>query len=149
MRLAKAVASPRPRPDGKQFSPALLSAEFSITGTWPMRTERAGRLRDTASNALASSIVLVCRPRPVDAGMTSRKDFVSSLRRELPEALREMQQGNIAPVDLAQAAIGPGMAVSRYKRVNETDGSVMQVRTALSLYQPDPRRGALRARERI
>jgi putative DNA methylase len=113
---------------------ALLSAEFSITGTWPMRTERAGRLRDTASNALASSIVLVCRPRPADAGMTSRKDFVSSLRRELPEALREMQQGNIAPVDLAQAAIGPGMAVfSRYRRVLETDGSVMQVRTALAL----------------
>jgi putative DNA methylase len=113
---------------------ALLSAEFSITGTWPMRTERAGRLRDTASNALASSIVLVCRRRPADAGMTSRKDFVLSLRRELPEALREMQQGNIAPVDLAQAAIGPGMAVfSRYRRVLETDGSVMQVRTALAL----------------
>ncbi len=113
---------------------ALLSAEFSITGTWPIRTERAGRLRDTASNALASSIVLVCRPRPADAGMTTRKDFVSSLRRELPEALREMQQGNIAPVDLAQSAIGPGMAVfSRYVRVLETDGSMMQVRVALAL----------------
>jgi len=84
-------------------------------------------------NALASSIVLVCRPRPKDAGVASRRDFLAALKRELPEALRAMQKGNIAPVDLAQAAIGPGMAVfSRYAKVLETDGSTMSVRSALT-----------------
>jgi putative DNA methylase len=86
------------------------------------------------TNALASSIVLVCRPRPDDAPTTSRRDFVNALRRELPSALREMQSGSIAPVDLAQATIGPGMAVySRYARVLEPDGSRLSVRTALQL----------------
>jgi putative DNA methylase len=86
------------------------------------------------SNVLASSIVLVCRPRSTDAGITTRKDFVSCLKRELPEALRTLQHGNIAPVDLAQASIGPGMAVfSRYSKVLEPDGSPMRVRTALAL----------------
>jgi putative DNA methylase len=86
------------------------------------------------ANALASSIVLVCRPRPDDALMASRRDFTMALRRELPDALREMQSGNIAPVDLAQASIGPGMAVySRYAQVLEPDGSRMSVRTALQL----------------
>jgi len=86
------------------------------------------------SNALASSIVLVCRPRSLDAEIASRRDFLAALKKELPEALREMQKGNIAPVDLAQAAIGPGMgAFSRYARVLEADGSPMSVRTALSL----------------
>jgi putative DNA methylase len=113
---------------------ALLDAGFSITGTWPVRTEKPGRMRDNASAALASSIVLVCRPRPDDAPLATRREFVGALRGELPDALRTLQQGNIAPVDLAQAAIGPGMAVfSRYARVVETDGSPMTVRTALGL----------------
>lgn len=113
---------------------ALLGANFTVTGTWPIRTEQAARLRALGSNALASSIVLVCRPRPDDAPQTSRREFVNALRRELPAALREMQSGSIAPVDLAQSSIGPGMAIySRYSRVLEADGSPMTVRTALQL----------------
>jgi putative DNA methylase len=113
---------------------ALMRAQLTIVGTWPMRTEQQQRSRALASNALASSIVLVCRPRPTDAGITTRKDFVAALKSELPEALRTLQHGNIAPVDLAQASIGPGMAVfSRYARVLEPDGSAMPVRTALAL----------------
>ena len=116
------------------FLQGLIDAGWQIDGTWPMRTERPGRLRDQLSNALASSIILVCRPRPKEAGMASRRDFLAVLKKELPEALRNLQKGNIAPVDLAQAAIGPGMAVfSRYGRVLEADGSPMSVRTALSL----------------
>lgn len=99
-----------------------------------MRTERTGGFRNFNQNALASSIVLVCRPRPENAPVTSRRDFVNTLRRELPAALREMQSGNIAPVDLAQASIGPGMAVySRYSKVLEPDGQRLSVRTALQL----------------
>lgn len=112
----------------------LTNAGFSIVGTWPMRTEASNRMRSFDSNALASSIVLVCRPRPEDAPMTSRREFVNALRRELPAALREMQSGNIAPVDLAQASIGPGMAVySRYSQVLEPNGDRLTVRTALQL----------------
>jgi putative DNA methylase len=88
----------------------------------------------SGTNALASSIVLVCRPRPDDAPLTTRRDFLATLKRELPPALRDLQRGNIAPVDLAQASIGPGMAIySRYSRVLEADGSAMSVRTALAL----------------
>jgi putative DNA methylase len=112
----------------------LLKASFQVCGTWPMHTEMRTRMRSMKSNALASSIVLVCRPRPDSAPITTRKDFLASLKKELPHALRNLQKGNIAPVDLAQAAIGPGMAVfSRYKKVLETDGSPMRVRTALAL----------------
>lgn len=112
----------------------LLQAGLSINGTWPMRSERGGRMRDVGSNALASSIVLVCRRRPDDAPLTTRKDFIAALKTELPLALLMLQQGNVAPVDLAQAAIGPGMATfSRYVKVIEADGSVMPVRTALGL----------------
>src|SRR5262245_44716580 len=112
----------------------LLRAGFSVTGTWPMRTERKGRMRETASSALASSIVLVCRSRPADVPLTTRRDLLTALKHELPDALRKLQHGNIAPVDLAQAAIGPGMAVfSRYSKVLEADGSLMTVRTALQL----------------
>jgi len=112
----------------------LLRADFQTTATWPMRTERSGGFRNKDQNALASSIVLSCRPRPDSAPITTRKDFLASLKRELPSALRNLQKGNIAPVDLAQAAIGPGMAVfSRYKRVLESDGTPMRVRTALAL----------------
>ena len=111
----------------------ILSAGFTIDGTWPMRTERGSRSISLGTNALASSIVLVCRPRPKNAGVTSRRDFLAALKKELPDALRAMQKSNIAPVDLAQAAIGPGMAVfSRYARVLETDGSAMTVRAALT-----------------
>lgn len=113
---------------------ALLGAGFLIDGTWPMRTEGAGRIRALGSNALASSIVLVCRPRLESAGITTRRDFVERLKAELPNAVRLLQHGSIAPVDLAQASIGPGMAVfSRYARVLEPDGKDMRVRTALGL----------------
>ena len=116
------------------FLEGIVGAGWQVDGTWPMRTEGKTRMRSMASNVLASSIVLVCRPRPEEAGVASRRDFLAALKRELPEALRNLQKGNIAPVDLAQAAIGPGMAVfSRYARVLETDGSPMGVRTALSL----------------
>ncbi len=112
----------------------LLNAGFQVGGTWPMRSELNTRNVGRGANALASSIVLSCRPRPDSAPITTRKDFLASLKKELPHALRNLQKGNIAPVDLAQAAIGPGMAVfSRYKKVLETDGSPMRVRTALAL----------------
>lgn len=115
----------------------LLKSQFEITGTWPMRTENETRILATGgggTNALASSIVLVCRPRPENAPSTSRREFLAALKKELAPALRELQQGSIAPVDLAQAAIGPGMAVfSRYSTVLEADGTPMSVRTALGL----------------
>ena len=112
----------------------LLKAGFQITGTLPMRTERGVRTTAIGTNALASSIVLVCRPRPNDASMVTRRNFIAELRRELPNALRHLQRGNIAPVDLAQAAIGPGMAVfSSYSSVLEADGSPMRIRTALQI----------------
>jgi adenine-specific DNA methylase len=112
----------------------LIKAGFAITGTWPVRTERGSRSIGIGTNALASSIVLVCHPRPESAPMASRREFVTALKRELPAALRDLQSGNIAPVDLAQAAIGPGMAVfSRYAKVLETSGDRMGVRTALAL----------------
>ena len=112
----------------------LLKSGFQVTGTWPMRSELSTRNVGRDANALASSIVLACRPRHESAAITTRKDFLASLKKELPQALRNLQKGNTAPVDLAQAAIGPGMAVfSRYKKVLETDGSPMRVRTALAL----------------
>lgn len=112
---------------------AIIGAGFSITGTWPMRTEKADALKATM-NALASSIVLVCRKRPEDAPMCTRRELVSALRRELRPALEKLQQSNIAPVDLAQSAIGPGMGVySRYAKVLEADGSEMGVRAALQI----------------
>lgn len=113
---------------------AIVNAGFAITGTWPMRTEMANRSIASGTNALASSIVLVCRKRPEDAPQTTRRNLVSQLRRELRPALKQLQESNIAPVDLAQSAIGPGMGVfSRYRRVLEADGSVMSVRSALQV----------------
>ncbi len=112
----------------------LIDAGWEITATWPMRSERGGRMISVGTNALASSIVLACRPRPEDAPATTRRAFVSALKVELPEALRQLIQGSIAPVDLAQAAIGPGISVfSRYSRVREADGSDMSVKDALLL----------------
>ena len=116
------------------FLEAAILAGFAITGTWPMHTENETRLVGMSTNALASSIILVCRPRPADAPIATRREFVDSLKSELPEALRKMQAGNIAPVDLAQAAIGPGMAVfTRYARVLDASGAAVTVREALSL----------------
>ena len=115
------------------FLAAVISAGFSISGTWPMRTELTGNLKRNVA-ALASSIVLVCRKRPADAPTATRREFLSALRAELPAALRELQKGNIAPVDLAQAAIGPGMAVfTRYARVLDAQGNPLKVREALTL----------------
>ncbi len=112
----------------------LLKAGFTIDGTWPMRTESTGRSVARGTNALASSVVLACRPRSLDTPLATRREFIAALKNELPSALRKLQQGNIAPVDLAQAAIGPGMSVfSRYSKVVEADGSPMTVRTALAL----------------
>jgi putative DNA methylase len=111
----------------------LIGSGFSIDGTWPIRTEFTVGLKMNA-NALASSIVLVCRPRQQSATTSSRREFLSALKKEIAPALRELQQGSIAPVDLAQAAIGPGMAIySRYSAVLEADGKPMSVRTALTL----------------
>jgi putative DNA methylase len=112
----------------------LLRAGLSVHGTWPMRSERSGRMLSVGTNSLASSIALVCRPRPEDAPLATRKEFLAKLKAELPTALRHLQQGNIAPVDLAQAAIGPGMGVfSSYSKVVEADGTAMTVRAALGL----------------
>ena len=112
----------------------LLNGGLAITGTWPLRTELSNRPRGQGSNALASSVVIVCRPRSVTAAVTDRKGFIAELKASLPTALRELQEGLIAPVDLAQAAIGPGMAVfSKYAKVVESDGIAMRVGTALGL----------------
>lgn len=113
---------------------AIIRAGFSITGTWPMRTEMANRNIASGTNALASSIVLVCRKRPMDAPTGTRRDFVIALKRELRTALDELRSSNIAPVDLAQSAIGPGMGVySRFSQVLEANGNPMTVRDALQI----------------
>lgn len=113
---------------------AVIKAGFAITGTWPMRTERSGRMISNGTNALASSIVLVCRKRPEDAPQTTRRNLISQLRRELRPALQKLQASNIAPVDLNQSAIGPGMGVfSRFRQVLEAGGTPMSVRSALRI----------------
>ncbi|WP_137668565.1 DUF1156 domain-containing protein [Sphaerospermopsis reniformis] len=115
----------------------LIKAGFSITGTWPMRTELSNRTVASGTNALASSIVLVCRPRGESAPTATRRQLLKELKNQLPQALKNLQQGNIAPVDLAQASIGPGMAVfSQYKQVIDADGSPLRVRTALQIIRP-------------
>ena len=116
------------------FLDAVIRSGFAITGTWPMRTEQPKGLRAFDQNALASSIVLVCRARPGDALPATRREFVAALKSELPVALAHLQRGNIAPVDLAQAAIGPGMAVyTRYAKVLDAEGNALSVREALVL----------------
>jgi putative DNA methylase len=113
---------------------ALLGSGFQITATWPVRASQKWRMVAMGTNALASYIVLACRVRPASAPQCSRREFLNDLKKELPAALKHLQQGNIAPVDLAQAAIGPGMAVfSRYAKVVESSGNPMTVRTALAL----------------
>lgn len=112
----------------------MIQSGWEITSTWPIRSEMANRLRSIGSNALATSIVLSLRPRRSDAPIIDRREYIDLLRDELPNKLRELQQGTIAPVDLAQAAIGPGMAVfSRYSRVVEPNGQNVSVRDALRL----------------
>ena len=114
------------------FLDAVILAGFGISGTWPMRSELATRNVGRDANALASSIILVCRPRKTDAKTVSRREFSGVLQRKLPEALRHLQAGNIAPVDLAQAAIGPGMAVfTRYAKVLDAQDKPLRVRDAL------------------
>ena len=124
------------------FLEAVIQAGFAITGTWPMRTELGNRILGQGTNALASSIVLVCRPRvpllPLgggrEGGIATRREFINALKAELPSALAALQRANIAPVDLAQAAIGPGMAIyTRYARVVDTQGNPVRVREALAL----------------
>jgi putative DNA methylase len=116
------------------FLDAVIRAGFATTGTWPMRTENDSRMIGQGTNALASSVVLVCRPREASAPTATRREFVTALKAELPAALAHLQRGNIAPVDLAQAAIGPGMAVyTRYSKVLDSEGKPVSVREALAL----------------
>jgi len=116
------------------FLDAVIRAGFALTGTWPMRTERGARSIGIGTNALASSIILVCRKCSDDAPTATRRDFLTVLKAELPVALAHLQHGNIAPVDLAQAAIGPGMAIyTRYARVLDAEGKPLTVREALAL----------------
>ena len=113
---------------------AIIQAGFAITGTWPMRTEMANRSIASGTNALSTSIVLVCRKRPENAPSTTRRNFIAELKRELRPALQKLQASNIAPVDLAQSAIGPGMGVfSKYRQVLDADGKPMSVRAALQI----------------
>jgi putative DNA methylase len=116
------------------FLDAVISSGFSVSGTWPMRSELATRNVGRGTNALASSIVLACRRRETTASATTRREFVTALKAELPQALANLQRGNIAPVDLAQAAIGPGMAVfTRFSSVLDAEGKLLSVRDALAL----------------
>jgi putative DNA methylase len=116
------------------FLEAVVRAGFAISGTWPMRTELTNKVAGIGHNMLASSVVLVCRKRAADAPATTRREFVTALKAELPQALAYLQRGNIAPVDLAQAAIGPGMSVfTRYDKVLDAAGKPLAVRDALAL----------------
>jgi putative DNA methylase len=116
------------------FLQATLDAGFAVVGTWPVRTELANRMRGQGSNALANSVVLVCRKKEATADTITRAEFIRALKRELPPAIAELQAANIAPADMPQSAIGPGMGVfSRYKAVLESDDSPMTVKAALQL----------------
>jgi putative DNA methylase len=121
-------------PGWASFLQAVVAAGLTIDGTWPVRTESPGRIRNQASNALASSVVLVCRKRSEDAPTTTRADFLRALRREMPEAVDKIRKASVGPVDMPQSVIGPGMGVfTRYSRVLEDDDSPMTVKTALAL----------------
>ncbi|MDP6722824.1 MAG: hypothetical protein QGF59_29445, partial [Pirellulaceae bacterium] len=116
------------------FLQAVLDAGLKVNATWPVRTEYGNRMRAYGANALASSIVLACRPREESAALATRGEFIAALRDELPEAVQILQSGNIAPVDMAQSAIGPGIKVfSRFAKVVEADGSAMPVSAALAI----------------
>lgn len=112
---------------------SMVRGGWSVTATWPVRSELSNRMIASGTNALASSVVLALRPRLDGAPITDRRGFIAAMKRELGSALRELQQGGIAPVDLPQSAIGPGMAVfTRYAKVIESDGTEMSVRSALA-----------------
>lgn len=116
------------------FLQAVINAGYSVVGTWPVRTEMASRMIASGTNALANSVVLVCRKKEASAEIITRAEFIRALKRELPPAIAELQAANIAPADMPQSAIGPGMGVfSRYKAVLESDDSPMSVKTALQL----------------
>lgn len=116
------------------FLQAVVSSGLIVDGTWPMRTESAGRLRGNRANALASSIVLVCRKRPADAPTITRGEFIRLLKRELPDAIEDIRKAGVGPVDMQQSVIGPGMGVfSRHAKILEDDDSAMSVKTALAL----------------
>ena len=116
------------------FLQAVLEAGYAVVGTWPMRTEKPGRMISVGTNALANSVVLVCRKKEGSAETISRAEFIGALKRELPPAIEELQRANISPADMPQSAIGPGMGVfSRCKAVLEADDSPMTVKTALQL----------------
>ena len=116
------------------FLQAVVEAGYAVVGTWPMRTEMANRMVASGTNALANSVVLVCRKKEASAEVITRAEFIRALKRELPPAIAELQAANIAPADMPQSAIGPGMGVfSRYKAVLESDDSPMSVKTALQL----------------
>ena len=116
------------------FLQAVVEAGYAVVGTWPMRTEMANRMIASGTNALANSVVLVCRKKEASAEVITRAEFIRALKRELPPAIAELQAANIAPADMPQSAIGPGMGVfSRYKAVLESDDSPMSVKTALQL----------------
>jgi putative DNA methylase len=116
------------------FLQAVVEAGYAVVGTWPLRTEMANRMIASGTNALANSVVLVCRKKEATAESITRAEFIRALKRELPPAIAELQAANIAPADMPQSAIGPGMGVfSRYKAVLESDDSPMSVKTALQL----------------
>ena len=116
------------------FLQAVVKAGYAVVGTWPMRTEMANRMIASGTNALANSVVLVCRKKEATAEVITRAEFIRALKRELPPAIAELQAANIAPADMPQSAIGPGMGVfSRYKAVLESDDSPMSVKAALQL----------------
>lgn len=116
------------------FLQAVVEAGYAVVGTWPLRTEMASRMIASGTNALANSVVLVCRKKEIMAEVITRAEFIRALKRELPPAIAELQAANIAPADMPQSAIGPGMGVfSRYKAVLESDDSPMTVKTALQL----------------
>ena len=116
------------------FLQAVVEAGFSVVGTWPVRTELSNRMIASGTNALANSVVLVCRKKEASAETTTRAEFIRALKRELPPAIAELQGANIAPADMPQSAIGPGMGVfSRYRAVLESDDSPMSVKAALQL----------------
>lgn len=116
------------------FLAAVIEAGFAISGFWPLRTELSNRMIGSGTNALASSIVIVCRRREKTASKATRRDFISDLKKELPMALKNLQKGNIRPVDLAQASIGPGMAIyTKYAEILDADGSALSVNMAQNL----------------
>lgn len=116
------------------FLQAVVEAGYAVVGTWPLRTEMANRMIASGTNALANSVVLVCRKKEANAGAISRAEFIRALKRELPKAIAELQSANIAPADMPQSSIGPGMGIfSRYEAVLESDDTPMSVKTALQL----------------